>query len=205
MRALLLRWLCVDAFAQAQVTVKGIVLAGAQIEGFLDLEYATVPFPLTFIGCVFDDTVDFAFAETQAITFSGCWTRAIQAAFCKLHGNLSLNGEAFRAVGGAHFEGSTIDGMVSCSDGRFDAGTDAGPDDQLAGIAISLSAHGSAEMSSLTARSRHSGVCVMEVGKFDPLDFVRSPDSNETIRTRRGGWRRQWKNWRPSGPLCCRR
>jgi len=42
----LLRWLCIDRDAAVNVDPKGILLRGAMIEGALDFEDTTIPFPI---------------------------------------------------------------------------------------------------------------------------------------------------------------
>jgi hypothetical protein len=49
-RAELLAWICIDLDASKQVTSRGISISEATIRGGLDLERATIPFPLGIVG-----------------------------------------------------------------------------------------------------------------------------------------------------------
>jgi hypothetical protein len=52
-----LKWLCTDPKASAKVTSQGIDIAGARIDGSVDLRWAKIQFPLRAIKCVFTQTI----------------------------------------------------------------------------------------------------------------------------------------------------
>ena len=67
-RAALLRWLCLDAVAGAQVAPDGIWVKAARLDARLKLSFVAIPFPITMIGCWFPHGVDLERAELPALS-----------------------------------------------------------------------------------------------------------------------------------------
>ena len=63
LRAGLLSWLCTDESARALIGHKGVRVLGAKIDGRLDLEGATIPFPIVLTFCTIEEGIDFRDAE----------------------------------------------------------------------------------------------------------------------------------------------
>ncbi|RZM74425.1 hypothetical protein [Leptolyngbya iicbica] len=57
LRATLLSWLCTDTEASQFITHRGIQIQGAKIVGSLDLQFATLPFPLICQQCAFTEAI----------------------------------------------------------------------------------------------------------------------------------------------------
>src|SRR5271165_2774801 len=57
-RAELLAWLCIDVDASKQVTSRGVSISEATIEGELNLERSTIPFPVRIADSVFHNSVN---------------------------------------------------------------------------------------------------------------------------------------------------
>src|SRR5260370_13371645 len=56
-RADRLSWLCTNREACSQVTHRGLSIIGVQIDGKVDLEWATISFPITASKCVFKEAI----------------------------------------------------------------------------------------------------------------------------------------------------
>ena len=115
-RAALIVWLLSDGEASRLVHPSGIGIAGARIEGKLDLSFLNVAVPLTLIDCSIADGVGLSFAHIQGIDLRECWTGPISADRATIHGDVTLREGHYDAV---NFFRSEIDGTLDCSGGRF--------------------------------------------------------------------------------------
>jgi hypothetical protein len=72
-RALLVRWICVDHQALGLVDPKGIRVMGARIVGGLDLSLVNVPIPLVLHNCVFAEPINLRGAEIPYLELDGSY------------------------------------------------------------------------------------------------------------------------------------
>ncbi len=129
-RAQVIRWLCIDREGRNHIDPKGIRLDAARIDGQLDLEAVTIPFPLILTRCAIRDGMNLMFAETRLLSLVGSSSGAINGSGLVVHGHIML-GDGFRAVGEVQVDRATITGDVDCEGGVF-----------LNPRGIALSAHG---------------------------------------------------------------
>lgn len=122
-RATVIRWLCVDHEAIRYVDPKGIRIRAAQIDGQLDLAYATVPVPLGFWKSAFPYGVNLVQASTSALAFSGSFNRgsgsiALDADGIQVNGSMFLR-DGFRARGTVRLVGAMLTGDLIYNGGTF--------------------------------------------------------------------------------------
>src|SRR5580692_6454171 len=67
-RAEFIAWLVGDPQASQLVHPSGLALAGARVTGSLDLSYATIDKPLTFVRCYLPDGINLSYAHLHDIT-----------------------------------------------------------------------------------------------------------------------------------------
>ncbi|MGA2069959.1 MAG: hypothetical protein ABSG97_01305 [Sedimentisphaerales bacterium] len=113
-----IEWLCRDKQAKELVTDKGIQVIGAKIVGAVDLSFAEVPFPLSFIGCVFTEKIDIFSSRIKFLVLDSSQTRSIQADGVKVEIGVFMN-DGFRANGEVSFKGATIGCDFACVNGVF--------------------------------------------------------------------------------------
>jgi hypothetical protein len=97
-RAALIRWLCVNPEAKKLIGTDGIRLLGASIIGDLNLNYAEIPFPASFVGCRLKGTTSLVACQIPMLALTGSWTGAIVAHGAKIKYSLFLDG-GFRSEG----------------------------------------------------------------------------------------------------------
>ena len=90
-------------------------LAGARVTGTLDLEAATLTYPVLLIGCFFDEPITLTEASTHALRFPGCHVPGLIAKQLRTGGNLELN-SGFAADDGVVLSGAHIGGQLSFED-----------------------------------------------------------------------------------------
>ncbi len=78
-RADFLYWLCTNREASELVHAKGIEIHGAQVEGSLDFEAATLSYPLWLFDCAIPQQINLLDAQTRTISLSGGHTGPIFA------------------------------------------------------------------------------------------------------------------------------
>ncbi len=118
LRADRLTWLCTDPEASALVTHLGIEIVGARIEGEFRLQYAEIPFTLTFVNCAFQDTIQLELAHLKNVILIGTHTKAIVAGNATIDGTLVMK-DGFTANGEVNLIGATITKDLVCARGRF--------------------------------------------------------------------------------------
>ena len=116
-RAAILRWLSTEREARDLVDPKGVRLAGAKVEGQLDLGDLDVPFPLLFTFCILDAGLNLRDARAAGLCLNRCRTGPILAERMRVGGGLHLtrgltNGEV-------RLLGAKITGDLDCSGGKF--------------------------------------------------------------------------------------
>jgi hypothetical protein len=125
-RAKVIRWLCVNGKAIRHVDPRGIRINGVRINGQLDLEAVTIPFPLFLTDCVMHDGVVLESAKTRELVFTGSTLGhsthrgedALRANGVHVDGDMQLN-RRFRAEGRVSLQMATIAGYLLCSGGQF--------------------------------------------------------------------------------------
>jgi hypothetical protein len=116
-RAELIRWLCVDPRANAQVDPQGIRLLGARIIGKLNLVDVTIPFALTLRNCSIGERMTFEHASLPRLDLDGCYTGEIDGRAAVIRGDLNL--DSIRASGEVWFNDSIIGGDLGARGGHF--------------------------------------------------------------------------------------
>jgi hypothetical protein len=115
-RAPLLVWLLSNPDAAKLVDPSGIGVAGARIDGRLDLSYLTIGLPLTLITCSIADGIDLSFAHIRSIDLRKSWTGQIVLDQTTVVGDVSLR---LGHYGEVHIFRSTINGSLNCNSGHF--------------------------------------------------------------------------------------
>ena len=98
--------------------VRALWLRGAQIQGHLDLEAASLRSPLTLKDCRFEHTITLNQVAAPSISLSGSTVPTIDARQLVTHGNLELD-DGFIALDGVSLEGANIGGKLVCTGGQF--------------------------------------------------------------------------------------
>lgn len=114
-RAAIIRWLCVDAYASKAVSLSGISVVGARVPEKLDLSLVRIDFPLGLKKCAIPSGVAVESAETRSLNFGGSWLGPIHANGLITHGDLSLI--AFHGDGAVELDHAKIDGSLFCQSG----------------------------------------------------------------------------------------
>ena len=117
-RAALVRWLCTSVGSKALIDWRGIRLHASRIVGKLDLSFTTVPFPLVFAYCLFEEVVDLTDAQLIFLHFEGSMTRSIVGDRLTLRGDLNLR-QGFKAQGEVRLPSASIGGNFDCTNGAF--------------------------------------------------------------------------------------
>ena len=115
-RADFIAWLVGDPQAAQFVHPSGLALAGARVTGSLDLSYATIDKPLTFIRCYLPDGINLSYAHLHDITVRRSRTGPVFGDMAVIHGDASfLNGD----FGPLSFLRAQIDGTLDFSGARI--------------------------------------------------------------------------------------
>jgi hypothetical protein len=120
-RAVLLRWLCIDATVRPLIDPFGIKILSARLDGRLQLSYATLPFPLTMIGCQLPDGLDLRGAELPALILThnriGPCESAILADGARVKGPVLLHGT--QGEGEVRLHSARIGSTLECDGACF--------------------------------------------------------------------------------------
>ena len=134
LRAEVLVWLCTNADASQFVNHWGIQIKGAKIKGSLDLQFATLPFPLICQRCAFTEVIRLDRATIKLLDLSGSYVAsnvisvpgveqevqaAIEARGLRVESDVFLH-NGFHATGCVSLLGATIGSNFSCNRGRFE-------------------------------------------------------------------------------------
>jgi hypothetical protein len=114
----LIRWLCLGEDVAKNVDPRGLQIYAAKITGPLNLAFATVPFPLTFLNCYFDSEADLRYVRIPALSLRGSSTRSINLEEAEIRGDL-LIGNGFSCIGQVKVNGGKIGGDLDCRRGTF--------------------------------------------------------------------------------------
>ena len=133
LRAELIVGLCTNSEARKFLTHRGLEISGAKISGSLNLEYASLDFPLFFRCCYFTDPILLNGAKVKLLNFSGSniaskeitdsvsgekVKASLMARGIQVERDVYLNKE-FHADGQVHLVGATIGGILNCRNGTF--------------------------------------------------------------------------------------
>jgi len=110
--------LCTDRHALEVITYRGIQIRNAYIEGNIDLRYAKIPFPVSFIDCNFPMEINLEYANVPALYLSGSSTNKIIANGLKVDNSLFLN-NGFISKGTVSLKGAKIGGNLDCGNATF--------------------------------------------------------------------------------------
>jgi len=117
-RGELLSWLCTNPNASAQITYRGISIAGAEIVRQLDLEWARISFPITVFQCVFRDPIILDHSHMFFLNLEGSSVSAFRANTALFEADLFLR-SGFKAEGGVGLTDAKINGNLDCAGGQF--------------------------------------------------------------------------------------
>jgi hypothetical protein len=102
-----LLWLCTDPHAAARVTYRGISIFEAEISGEVDLEYATILFPIRIRRCVFREAIVLERSHLLFLKLSGSSIRNLRAENLVTERDVTLSA-GFEAEGTVDLTGATI-------------------------------------------------------------------------------------------------
>src|SRR5271165_5088727 len=117
-RAELLAWLCVDLDVSKQVTSRGVSISKATIRGKLNLERATIPFPLRIVDTVFENSVNLDDTHLLYLSLSGTHVPGLSLAGAEIERSVYLN-NGFESKSAANLSGTKIGGDLDCAGGNF--------------------------------------------------------------------------------------
>lgn len=117
-RATLLRWLCTSREAQSYVDPQGLRIHSAVISDDLDLTFVECPFALSFMRCVFRESMFLISATAPYLDFRGTSIERLTADGISVRGSVNL-GNGFQARSGIRFVDANIGGDFDCSTSRL--------------------------------------------------------------------------------------
>lgn len=83
-------WLLTDPDARRFIGHEGVCMAGARIQGEIDLSFVDLPFPLAFICCYFDDPLVMCVASVRNMLFSCSSLHSLVANGLTVSGSLQI-------------------------------------------------------------------------------------------------------------------
>jgi hypothetical protein len=150
-RAELIRWLCISPGAKALVDPLGIRVCGARVMGTLNLEAATLLFPIELRACRLNEVAVLNHCSIPNLSMAGSWTQGITANGLIVNGSVSMN-LGFQAHGEIDLVGAKIDGVLDFRDATLlNPGGYAIAADYIRATSIVLSADWSANASGFKA------------------------------------------------------
>jgi hypothetical protein len=90
---------------------RALRLAGARVEGELNLEALELAFPITLVGCSFAEPVNVAEASVPALRLPGCYLPSLNARQLNTRGDVELH-ETFAVEGEVNLLGAHIGGAL---------------------------------------------------------------------------------------------
>src|SRR5262249_14358461 len=111
-RAAILRWLYTDSDVNRFIDPSGLGVAGARIEGKLDLSYVKGAKPLTIVSCYLPNGIDVTFSHLQSLEVRGSSTGPIAADMSELAGDLAFR---FGTHGPLSLFRARIGGNLDCT------------------------------------------------------------------------------------------
>jgi hypothetical protein len=117
-RADRLLWLCTDRGASALVTSRGIEIAGARIDGKLDLAWAKIRFPLRTIKCAFTEDIILDRASLRSLLLRATYIKRLHGDGLTVEQDILLD-EGFQAEGEVSLKDARIGGSTDCGGSRL--------------------------------------------------------------------------------------
>lgn len=128
-----LRWLCIEPAVWQLCLPQGLDVAGAKIEGALNLSFSDVAIPLRFVGCSFTEAFRLQQTTLRRLDLSGTHLAASQIATVSTEAPVPTSIDArevevsgsilllqgFVAGGTVILSGAKIEGNLDCSKGQF--------------------------------------------------------------------------------------
>ncbi len=111
-------WLCTDRQALEVITYRGIQIRNAYIDGNIDLRYAKIPFPVSFIDCNFPMEINLEYANVPALYLSGSSTNKLLADGLKVGHKVIMN-NGFTSKGTVSLNGAKIGIDLDCGNAKF--------------------------------------------------------------------------------------
>ena len=121
LRADFLRHLLLAGDDRAPLPERGLLVAGARIDGVLDLEGAELTSSLGLIRCAFDRAPVLRGARCRSLFFNGATMPGLRADGLRCTGDLFLR-NGFKATGELRLLGAEIGGDLSCVGATLDGG-----------------------------------------------------------------------------------
>jgi hypothetical protein len=115
-RSSLIVWILTDSQASKLVHPSGLGVAGARIEGKLDLSFLTTTVPVTFVACSIAGGIDFSNARIQELDLRKCRTGPITGDQAIVNGDLTM---VFGHYDDVSLFRTTIHGNLECTGSRF--------------------------------------------------------------------------------------
>lgn len=112
-------WVCTDEEAIKCVTQKGIMVAGARIDGKLDLEESIIHFWLLFGNCSFSTDINLRRAELRSLFLISTHIKAIDASCIRVVREIYLK-DGFRANSEVCLVDAEIGGNLDCRNCQFE-------------------------------------------------------------------------------------
>jgi hypothetical protein len=117
-RALLIRWMCVDPDAVRRVDPQGIKVLGARITGALNLSLIGVPFALNLRNCWAPERISLAATRIPYLALSGSHVGEIYAPGIHIESGLHLD-SGFQAAGEVDLISARIGNEFFAVGGKF--------------------------------------------------------------------------------------
>jgi hypothetical protein len=118
MRAEIISWSLTDPKAVNLLIREGIRVTGYEINGNLNLDRCTVPIPLIFEECKFNESINLVQAKIRSLQLTGSSVKSINAKEVKVDYEVRLDRE-FTVEHGVDFSYAQIGSDFNCSGGRF--------------------------------------------------------------------------------------
>jgi len=111
-RSTLIRWLCTDKSARLLVSLQGVSLDGAWLQGELDLQGADIPFSLSLFRCAIPEGIRLFDARLLSLMLDGSFVGYVDAGRVIVRGSVHFRNN-FCSTGEIHLCGSKIQGNLS--------------------------------------------------------------------------------------------
>jgi hypothetical protein len=118
----LLSWLCTNPQATAQLTYRGISIAGAEVIDEVNLAWAKISFPIRAFECVFRGVLLLDGGYMVFLNLEGSSLHHVSAPGAHFERSVLLR-NGFIAQGGVNLTSAAIEGSLNCDGGHF-AGND---------------------------------------------------------------------------------
>jgi hypothetical protein len=112
----LIGWLCMDEQARRCIDWSGIKVCNAWINGFLDLPFVNIEFPLAFRYCSMDLVIDLTNAQLTELVLSNCDGLQLEGQGLKVKTDLLLRGALLKDI---DLPGAQIGGILDCRGAKF--------------------------------------------------------------------------------------